>query len=195
MSQSDAFESAAALVALEGDGVHDTTIEANWLFSSGGAVSLAALRNKAHDYYVMHLADAVHAIAVTEDDHLVLVRQFRAGSGRDSLETPADCRNPERIPAVAGRALEETGYAGDPAVLVGTVWSVPSILTSRLATIVVTHARRVAAPALDETEEVSIELVPVAEVPRLIREGRIDHALAVVGLLWWLGTRPGGLVM
>jgi hypothetical protein len=28
----------------------------------------------------------------------------------------------------------------------------------------------------------------------MIREGQIDHALVVAGLLWWLGTRSPGLM-
>ena len=40
------------------------------------------------------------------------------------------------------------------------------------------NARRVAEPSFDHNEELTIERVPEAEIPRLIREGRIDHALA-----------------
>jgi hypothetical protein len=28
--------------------------------------------------------------------------------------------------------------------------------------------------------------VPAGEIPALIRDGRVDHALAVLCLLWWL---------
>ena len=34
-----------------------------------------------HDFFVLHLADAVSVVALTEDRKLILVRQFRAGSG------------------------------------------------------------------------------------------------------------------
>ena len=33
---------------------------------------------------------------------------------------------------------------------------------------------------------------PVREIPRLIQEGRINHALCVAGLLWWLRLGPSG---
>ncbi len=94
----------------------------------------------------MHLADAVSVIALTPDRQVVLVRQFRAGSGRDSLETPGGLLDPGEDPLAAGarELLEETGYAGDPPELLGTVWSNPSIMTSRTTTIVVANARRVA---------------------------------------------------
>lgn len=177
-----------------GDGAHDTTIEANWLFQLRRERFQSRLSNRTHDYFVLHLADAVHVIALTDDDQIVLVRQFRVGSGRDSLETPGGLLDEGEDPCTAGarELLEETGYAGEPAVPLVPLWSVPSLLTSKIATVVVANARRVAEPRLDAGEEVSVVLAPVASIPQMIREGRIDHSLCVVGLLWWLATKPGG---
>jgi len=100
----------------------DRTIEENWLFRLRRERFRSRLSGAAHDYYVIHLADAVNVIAVTPDDRVILVRQFRAGSGRDSLETPGGLIDPGEDPLRAGaRELrEETGYAGNPPVLVGT---------------------------------------------------------------------------
>jgi ADP-ribose pyrophosphatase len=173
-------------------GAEDRTLEENWLFRLRRERFRSRATGREHDYYVMHLADAVLAIALTDDDRLVMVRQFRAGSRHDSLEPPGGLLDPGEDPCVAGarELLEETGYAGDPPVLLGTLWSNPSILTSRVATIVVANARRVAEPRLDQAEEVDVELVPVRAIPELIRDGRIDHALCVAGLLWWIRSRP-----
>jgi 8-oxo-dGTP pyrophosphatase MutT (NUDIX family) len=143
---------------------------------------------KTHDYYVIHLFDAVHVVALTPNDEVLLVRQFRAGSGRDSLEIPGGLVDPGEDPCTAGvrELLEETGYAGDPPELLSTLWSVPSLVTSRISTIVVRNARPVAQPNFDHAEELSIEIVPASEIPRMIQDGQIDHALVVAGLLWWL---------
>jgi len=172
----------------------DTTLEENWLFRLRRERFRSRLSGREHDFYVMHLADAVHAIALTPDDQIVLVRQFRAGSAHDSLEPPGGLLEPGEDPREAGarELLEETGYAGDPAVLLCTLWSNPSIVTSRTTTIVIRNVRRVAEPKLDHNEEVTVELVAARAVPRLIQEGRIDHALCVAGLLWWLHARPDG---
>ena len=172
----------------------DRTLEENWLFRLRRERFRSRHSGQAHDYYVVHLADAVNVIALTPDRRLILVRQFRAGSGQDSLETPGGLVEPGEDPLVAGaRELrEETGYGGDPPVLVGSAWSNPSILNSRITTILITNARRVAEPSLDHGEEVRVEFAPARAVPRLIREGQIDHALTVLGLLWWLaGEVPG----
>jgi 8-oxo-dGTP pyrophosphatase MutT (NUDIX family) len=174
------------------DGAGDETLEENWLFRLRRERFRSRVSGRTHDFYVMHLADAVHAIALTPDGRMVLVRQFRAASGHDSLEPPGGLLEPGEDPRAAGarELLEETGYAGDPPVLLGTLWSNPSILTSRTATIVINNARRVAEPTLDHNEEVAVELVPAREIPRLIEDGRINHALCVAGLLWWLQSHP-----
>jgi 8-oxo-dGTP pyrophosphatase MutT (NUDIX family) len=177
-----------------GNGERDTTIEENWLFRLRRERFRSRLSGREHDFYVMHLADAVHAIALTPDDQVVLVRQFRAGSAHDSLEPPGGLLEPSEDPREAGarELLEETGYAGDPAVFLSTLWSNPSIVTSRTTTIVIRNVRIVAEPKLDHNEEVAVELVPASAIPGLIQEGRIDHALCVAGLLWWLQARPDG---
>jgi 8-oxo-dGTP pyrophosphatase MutT (NUDIX family) len=178
----------------EDDGAADATLEENWLFRLRRERFRSRLSGRTHDYYVLYLADAVTVIALTPDDRLVLVRQFRAGSVHDSLEPPGGLLEPGEDPCAAGtrELLEETGYAGGPAVHLATFWSNPSIMTSRTATIVITGARRVAEPTLDHSEEVAVELVPAGDIPRLIEQGQIDHALCVAGLLWWIQSRSGG---
>src|SRR3954453_24100190 len=111
----------------EDDGAADVTLEENWLFRLRRERFRSRISDRTHDYYVMHLADAVHAIALTPDDRIVLVRQFRAGSRHDSLELPGGLLEAGEDPREAGarELLEETGYAGDSPVLLGTVWSNP----------------------------------------------------------------------
>jgi 8-oxo-dGTP pyrophosphatase MutT (NUDIX family) len=159
-----------------------------WLFRLRRERFRSRRSGKTHDYFIMHLADGVHVIAVTPEQEVVLVRQFRAGSGRDSLETPGGLLEPDEDPGIAGarELLEETGYAGDPPERLGTLRPNPAILTMAITTIVIRNARRVAEPRPDPNEELAIELVPVREIPAVIRDGRIDHAVCVAGLYEWL---------
>src|SRR5580693_4464299 len=94
------------------DGEDDDPLEENWLFRLRRERFRSRVSGRAHAFYVMHLADAVNVIALTSDGRIVLVRQFRAGSARDSLETPGGLLEPGEDPRDAGaRELrEETGF-------------------------------------------------------------------------------------
>jgi len=172
------------------EGDSDRTLEANWLFRLRRERYRSTRSGLARDFYVLHLADAVSVVATTPEGRLILVRQFRAGSGRDSLETPGGLLNPGEDPLVAGarELLEETGYAGEPPRSLGTVWSNPSLMTSKITTIAIRDARLVKPPEPDHGEEVEVELVDGRLAPDLIRDGRVDHALAVLGLYAWLAS-------
>ena len=91
----------------------------SWKTGCFGCVASGFDRERAgkiHDFFVAYLKDGVHVVALTPDDQVVMVRQFRAGLHRDSLETPGGLVEDGEDPCTARRRelLEETGYAGDP---------------------------------------------------------------------------------
>lgn len=164
------------------------TLEENWLFRLRRERFRSRFTAKSHDYFIIDLADAVCVIALTTDRRVILVRQFRAGSNSDSLEPPGGLLESGEDVREAGarELLEETGFAGDPAVVLGSSWSNPSILGSRITTVLIENARLSHAPKPDDSEELTIELHVADAIPEMIRSGAIDHALAVGGLLLWL---------
>ena len=170
----------------------DRTLEENWLFRLRRERFRSRRTGQAHDYYVVHLADAVTAVATTPDGRVVLVRQFRAGSRRDHWETPGGLLAPGEDPGVAGarELFEETGYRGDPPIVLGTVWTNPALVTTRMTTLLIANARPVGDATPDEAEEVEVGLFARDEVAARVADGRIDHALAYLALLTWL-ARPG----
>jgi 8-oxo-dGTP pyrophosphatase MutT (NUDIX family) len=169
------------------EGAHDRMLADTWLLRLRCERFRSRASGNVHDYFVAHLPDGVHALAITAEQQVVMVRQFRAGSRRDSLEIPGGLVEPGEDPCAAGarELLEETGYAGNRAELVGTLWANPALLTMRITTIVVHNARRIAEPRPDRSEELAVELVAIGDIPMLIETGRIDHAACVAGLLWW----------
>ena len=74
-------------------------------------------------YHVLEYPTWVNAIALTEDDRVVLVREYRHGLGTIALGLPSGTMEPdEDDPEIAMRRelREETGYAGGAWIALGT---------------------------------------------------------------------------
>ena len=151
---------------------------------------------KEHEFYVLDSVNWVNVIAVTPDQQLVMVEQYRHGSGTVELEIPGGMMDPgDASPvATAVRELrEETGYAGADARLIGRIFANPAIMTNTCFTVLIENCRLEHAVELDHGEDLATRLVPVADLPRLVAEGRIQHSLVVVALyhfdLWQRRSR------
>jgi 8-oxo-dGTP pyrophosphatase MutT (NUDIX family) len=148
------------------------------------------------DYTVIAAPDWVNVVALTASDRLVLVRQFRYGIDDLSLEIPGGVIEAGEDPISAGqRELgEETGFAGSPARLLGSVHPNPAIQNNRCHLVLVENAELRGDTAWDHDEEIEVSTAPVEEVLEWARTGRITHSLVVCGLFmferWWAGRRP-----
>lgn len=134
----------------------------------------------------------VNVIALTADERVVLVRQFRAGSSSVCLEIPGGMIDGDEEPlAAAARELaEETGYTGGTLELIGDVSPNPAIQTNRLYTVLIRGVVRTHELDLDDGEHIAVETATLAEVQEKLVSGEIDHAL-VVAAFGHLALRHG----
>ena len=142
-----------------------------------------------HDFYVLDAVDWVNVVPVTESGDVVFIELYRHGIEAWSLEIPGGMIDPEDSDPAAAAAREmreETGYEADRFVPLGVVHPNPAIQGNRCHTFLAENARLVGEPRPDETEDIRVALHPRLEVPRLLREGKITHALVVSGLYWYL---------
>jgi 8-oxo-dGTP pyrophosphatase MutT (NUDIX family) len=148
-----------------------------------------------HEYYVIETVDWVNVLALTPDEQLVMVEQYRHGSDTVELEIPGGMMDPEDISAVATgvRELrEETGYEGENARSLGVIYPNPAIQNNTCHTILVENCRLVHPIELDHGEDLLTRLVPVRDIPALVAQGKFQHSLVVVALyyfdLWQRGV-------
>ena len=138
-----------------------------------------------HEFFVIDSVNWVNVIARTPDQHLVMIEQYRHGSNTVELEIPGGLIDPhDPSPEAAGlRELrEETGYAGQNARRIGQVFPNPAIMSNTCYTVMVEDCRCLHPVQFDHTEELVTRLIPVAEVPELVRQGTIRHCLVVAAL-------------
>ena len=143
--------------------------------------ALSPRTHHAHDFYILESTDWVNVIPITPRREVVLVRQYRHGTREVTLEIPGGIVEPEDSPEDAARRelIEETGYKEREMVLLGSVNPNPAFLTNRCYTYVARDVVRMKMQEQDEKEDIEVVLRPLEEVPRLIREGEITHALVL----------------
>jgi 8-oxo-dGTP pyrophosphatase MutT (NUDIX family) len=166
------------------------------IFKLRSDVKISPLTGKEHDFYVLDSPNWVNVIAITPDQQLVMIEQYRHGSNTIELEIPGGMMDPgETDPVVtAVRELrEETGYEGENARLLGKIWSNPAILNNKTFTVLIENCRLKHDTQFDHSEDLVTRLVPVVEMPKLVASGKISHSLVVVALyhfdLWQRGIK------
>jgi ADP-ribose pyrophosphatase len=142
------------------------------------------------EFVVIHSRDWVNVIAVTPDARIVLVRQFRFGSGAFSLEVPGGVIEEGEDPVAAGvRELsEETGYGGGTARLLGSVYPNPAIQDNRCHFVLVDGAVPTSLMDWDDDEEIEVSTATMGEAIGWARTGRITHSLSVAALMLYGGA-------
>jgi len=150
--------------------------------------------NEAYDFYILESADWVNVIPLTPRNEVVLIRQYRHGLGEATLEIPGgiveETDSPEH--AASRELIEETGYKESEMHLLGSVHPNPAFLTNRCYTFVAKGVSLVKEQEQDEKEDIEVVVRPVEQIPALIREREITHALVLAAFYrFYMEYLPG----
>jgi ADP-ribose pyrophosphatase len=133
------------------------------------------------DYYVREARGFVVVLALTHDDRVVLVRQYRYGADSIHLELPAGTLNDGEDPSgCALRELaEETGFSVERCELAAEFFAEPVRSPAVAYVFIGTGAERAGAPAPDVTEHLEAEIVTVDIFRAMLTDGRIDTGSSI----------------
>jgi ADP-ribose diphosphatase len=126
----------------------------------------------------------VNVVALTPEQRLLVVRQFRFGTGRVTTEIPGGVVDPGEEPlAAAQRELrEECGAVSERWTSLGAVEPNPAFQDNLCHHFLAEDVRTVQAQELDRGEDIAIETLSLDEVRERIRSGEIRHSLVVCAL-------------
>jgi len=134
-----------------------------------------------HDFYILETTSWVNVIPLTKQDEIILIRQYRHGIRNLTLEIPGGLVEGQDTPEEAARRelCEETGYQASEMISLGNVLPNPAIQNNRCYTFLAKDVYLAGEQQLDEMEDIEVLLKPFTQIPRLIREGEINHSLVL----------------
>jgi len=144
------------------------------------------------EYWVSEFRPWVNVVAVTDDDALVLIRQYRHGLGAVHFELPAGTTDPGEVDLEAAtrrELLEETGYGGGRWSPLVTLSANPALQNNLTHTFLAEGVTLLAPPHPEASEDLRVHLIPVREVDALIDGGDFIQALHLTPLLLYLRRR------
>jgi ADP-ribose pyrophosphatase len=145
------------------------------------------------DYYVLEYPDWVTAVALTKDNKIIMVRQYRHAADIISLEVPGGVIDGDESPETGIRRelQEETGYTFDRCELIATFYPNPATSTNRTFAYLLTGGVKTHDQHLDEHEILVVEEYTIEEVKQLLKENKIAQSIHISALFYGLAKLEG----
>jgi ADP-ribose pyrophosphatase len=132
-------------------------------------------------FYVIDAPDWINVIPITPERDVLFLRQFRFGIEGPTLEIPGGMCDPGEtaLEAAARELREETGFSSSRITELGWVHPNPAIQSNRCTTFLAEELCHEGEPEPDANESFEQLRIPLADIPGMISDGQITHALVV----------------
>ncbi|MCP3965741.1 MAG: NUDIX hydrolase [Lentisphaerae bacterium] len=139
-------------------------------------------------FFYFECIDWINVVAITTENEIILIEQYRHGSDRIELEIPGgglDPADPDPVFGGARELMEETGYQGEDGRIIGQVCPNPAIQGNTCYTVLFENCKKISEPQMEETESINTVLLPLDQLDHLIDSGKIRHGLVLNALSFY----------
>ena len=131
-------------------------------------------------------------ILAEHDGKVILIEQYRVPVGRRCLELPAGLVGDEdKNATVEGTAVkeleEETGFTAERIERLGEFHSSPGMVAESFTLVRAHGVRKIGEGGGTENEDITVHLVPRAEIPAFVEQRRAAGCAVDVKLLLFMG--------
>ena len=139
------------------------------------------------EYLAIEAPDWIMTVPVYRDK-FVMVRQWRHGEGRLTVEFPGGVADPGEAPDAAARRelLEETGFRAGKMTHLGTCSPNPALFCNHVHVYLAEELVPTGEQHLDDDELLAFSLMPIDEVIASFGDERFTHALMGAALAFYL---------
>lgn len=129
--------------------------------------------------------NAVAVVALDEENHLLMVEQYRYPIGRKLMELPAGLidEGEEPLEAAKRELEEETGYGAEAWRLLTEFYPSGGVHDEKIYIYLATKIKEISKPHLDGDEVLTSHKIPFKELLKKIELGDIQDGKTMIGVL------------
>ena len=136
-------------------------------------------------FMVLESQDFAVIIAITPENKVIMVRQWRYAMNHECLELPAGSidKGEDGLIGAQRELLEETGYSSDNWQEIKSYWLGNGAMRIKGRIYFAKNAVKAAEPQNEETETITVETYAYPELAEMINKNIINDERSLLGLL------------
>jgi len=141
---------------------------------------------KVDPYFVVEMPPSATAMAITENNEVILISQYRHPVGEALLELPGGFieKDEDKTIAIRRELLEETGYEFNEVFHLGNISANPGVLNNYTDLFLAVGGKKIQLQNLDDNEEIEIILKPLEEVRQLLNQCKFKQSMQALCLFY-----------